>query len=96
MRDVISEVVDENSAATSFFVNSELRKRLPSKPSISKSHLSQIRHGLLLTLKKLEARPADRNRSGVKTGLKKYAHWFLQVVNRNLRIIYIDEAGCNA
>lgn len=95
MRNVISDIIGENSASTLSTINNELRRRLPLKPTISISHLSQVCHGMFFTVKKLDACPAARNRQDVKDNRKEYARWFLEIANRSPRVVYIDESGFN-
>ena len=95
MRSAVEDILGGNPAITLRDLNNELRRRLPNKPYISEGHLSRVCHGLLFTLKKLEAAPADRNRADVKEERHAYATWFLEVANRAPRVVYIDESGFN-
>lgn len=95
MRAVISSIIGENPAATLVNINAEMRRRLPSKPQISDTHMSKVCHGMFFTLKKLECCPADRNRDDVKERRKDYSSWFLEVAVCSPRIVYIDESGFN-
>ena len=60
MKAKISEILDRNPAITLQNLNRELRRQLPSKPTITDRHLGRICHGMLYTLKKLEVAPIDR------------------------------------
>ncbi|XP_076367171.1 uncharacterized protein LOC143255421 [Tachypleus tridentatus] len=79
----------------SIICGAELRRQFPDKPSVTPQHLGKICHGMLFTLKKLQAAPADRNRPDVKAERKDYALWFMETALRAPRVIYIDEMGFN-
>ena len=94
MREMISEIIAENPAATLVAINSELRQRLPSKPCISNNYVAQICRGMFYTVKKLES-PAARNSERVKQQRKEYARWFIEFELTKPRVVYINESGFN-
>ena len=53
-------ILDRNPAITLKDLNAELRRQLPSKPTITDRHLGRICRGMLYTVKKLETAPVDR------------------------------------
>jgi len=95
MRLLIEDILSRNPAITLRSMNAEIRRRLPDKPQICDSHLGRVCQGMFFTMKKLEAAPFDRNREDIKEDRRLYATWFLEVVNPNPRVIFIDEAGFN-
>ena len=95
MREAIANIIGRNPAATLRTINEELQRELPDKPVVSYKYLSTICKGMFFTLKKLEAAPADRNKTEVKQARKEYARWFIEVAFLSPRVIYIDESGYN-
>ena len=88
------EIVEENSDFTLDQINAELRRRLPDAAHISISSLCTVLDGELLTMKKLEDSPAERNSEAVKNQRRLYADWLLQDGVNN-QLVFIDEAGYN-
>ena len=62
------------------------------KPPISDTTVHRLLRGQLITLKKLEAAPAERNRADVKLARKTHVEW---LIAEDPHIIYIDESGFN-
>ena len=94
MRQEVVRIVEEHSEYTLNQINDELRIRLPNKPHISKSSLCALLDGQLITVKKLEDAPQQRNEDLIKERRQRYAQWLLQEgVNRIL--VYVDETGYN-
>ena len=60
MRNKVSEILDRNPTITLKDLNAELRRELPSKPTITDRHLGRICREMLYTVKKLKAAPVDR------------------------------------
>ncbi|GFO49870.1 hypothetical protein PoB_007637500 [Plakobranchus ocellatus] len=64
--DAMRAVVEEHPDFTIRNINRELRTRLPQSPAISQTTISGILDGLLVTTKKLEDAPAERNSDRTK------------------------------
>lgn len=60
MKAAMSEILDRNPTITMKKLNQELRRQLPQKPLICDSHVGRICSGMLYTVKKNTAAPADR------------------------------------
>ena len=86
-------IVEQHPEFTLDQINSELRTVLPTHAHIGRSTLSNMLHGDLIVMKKLEDAPAQRNSEDVKDGRKEFAEWILQAMNKEL--VFIDEAGIN-
>ena len=94
MTDTLVEIVGLFPAFTLRQINTELQTRLPNKPRIGLSTVCKVLDAQLITTKKLEDAPAERNSDATKTSRYEYAQWMLQYgVNRNL--VFVDEAGFN-
>ncbi|GFN84345.1 Dde superfamily endonuclease [Plakobranchus ocellatus] len=94
MRAVIRAVVEEHPDFTIRNINRELRTSLPQSPAISQTTISGILDGLLVTTKKLENAPAERNSDRIKQQRHAYATWLMHEVQET-EFIFIDEAGIN-
>ena len=92
MRETLVRIVEENAAFTLQQINAELRRRLPTKPQVSIASLHRALKFQLITLKKMENVPQERNRDDVVEARKEHAEWFVTNVEE---IIYIDESGFN-
>ena len=88
------DIVECHSDYTLDQINRELQRRLPNKPSISRSTLARLRELSLVSLKKLEDIPAARNSEDTKNARQQYATWLLQE-GLEQRLIFVDEAGIN-
>ena len=75
-------------------LNADLRNQIPHKPRVSISTLHRALDARFISLKKLEAVPAERNRQDVKDGRKDLAEWFLGDGDAQ-EVIFIDESGYN-
>ncbi|GFN78324.1 cub and sushi domain-containing protein 1 [Plakobranchus ocellatus] len=91
---VVRAVVEEHPDFTIRNINRELRTRLPQSPAISQITISGILDGLLVTTKKLEDAPAERNSDRAKQQRHAYATWLMHEVQET-EFIFIDEAGIN-
>ena len=92
MCEAIVNIVEENTAFTLEQINAELRRRLPIKPQVSLTSLHRALCGQLITLKKLESVPAERDRPDVVDAREIHAEWFILNIDE---VIYIDESGFN-
>lgn len=95
MASAVEDIINDNPAITLVGISDELRHRLPQKPSISRTTIARICDGLLISIKKLQRCPADRNREDVKSARRDYARWFLEEGQLSSNIVYIDESGFN-
>ena len=66
MRREVLDIVELHPDFTIQRINAELRVRLPRAPEVSRTALSNILDGLLITTKKLEDAPAERNSERTK------------------------------
>jgi transposase len=88
MKDTACEIVSEHAAWTLKQINNELRLRLPFKPSVSSTSLAKVLDSRLITMKKLEDIPGERNSLQTKEKRKEFAIWMLNTgVHREL--VYI-------
>lgn len=88
----LMECVEQHPTFTLRQLNEELRVRMPASPPISDTTIHRLLRGQLITMKKLEPTPADRNRVDVKLARKAHAEWLLA---EDPHLIYIDESGFN-
>ena len=88
------DIVSEHPEYTLMMINQELRLRLPNDPHVTPSTISNLLKGQLITMKKLEGAPAERNSERTKTQHRDFTTWLLQNAQR-FYFIYIDEAGIN-
>ena len=86
----LMECVEQHPTFTLRQLNEELRVRMPASPPISDTTLHRLLRGQLITMKKLEPTPAERNRVDVKLARKAHAEWLLA---EDPHLIYIDESG---
>jgi len=91
----IEDIVEANTTITLKELNAQLRRELPSKPHIEKTALASALNGMLITIKKLETNPFERNSDRVKTIRKDYSDFFLQEGVLYERVIFLDESGYN-
>lgn len=92
MIDCLVETVGQHPTFTLSQLNHELQLQLPWKPHVSDSTIHRLLRGQLITMKKLETPPAERNRQDVKEARKAHAEW---VVGQDPHLVYIDESGFN-
>ena len=88
------EILEENPDFTLEQLNEELRRRLPDAARISISTLCTVLDAELITMKKLEDSPTERNSDRVKNQRLLYANWLLQD-GVNQQLVFIDGAGYN-
>ena len=93
MRREVLDIVELHPDFTTQRINAELRVRLPHAPEVSRTALSNILDGLLIS-KKLEDAPAERNSERTKEQRHQFATWLMHHVH-GTEFIYIDEAGIN-
>jgi len=94
MKEVLREIVIDHPAFTLHQINSELQRRLPDKPQISRTTIADLLEACLIFTKNLETAPAERNSESTKQARQAYAQWFFnEGVQKEL--IFIDEAGVN-
>lgn len=86
------ECVEQHPTYTLRQLNEELRLRMPASPPISDTTIHRLLRGQLITMKKLEPTPAERNRVDVKLARKAHAEW---LIAEDPHLIYIDESGFN-
>ena len=75
-------------------LNQALRESFPAKPHVCNSTVSRALDAALITLKKCENVPQDRNSPAVKEDRVQYAHSMYEEGLQKHRI-YIDETGFN-
>ena len=75
------DIVEEHPEFTLEQTNEELRRRLPDAAHISISSLCTILDGELITMKKLEDSPTERNSDQVKIQRRSYAEWYCRMVS---------------
>ena len=92
--DAALELVEQHPEMTLDQINNQLRLSLPHHAHISRSTLSNMLHGQLIVMKKLEDAPVQRNSPEVKHCRQAFAEWLMQLPI-NTEIIFIDEAGIN-
>ena len=73
MRREVLDIVELHPYFTIQRINAELRVRLPRAPEVSRTALSNILDGLLITTKKLEDAPAERNSERTKEQRHQFA-----------------------
>ncbi|GFO48713.1 replication protein a 70 kda DNA-binding subunit [Plakobranchus ocellatus] len=94
MLETVIAIVSDPPDYTLTMINQELRVRLPGAPHVTPSTISNVLKGQLITMKKLEDVPAERNSERTKAQRRDFATWLLQNAQR-YNFIYIDEAGIN-
>ena len=94
MKNTIRDIVERHPDFTIRMINEELRRQLPQAPQVGRSTISSTLEGLMITLKKLEDVPAERNAANTKNLRLAHATWLMQNI-QNADFIYIDEAGIN-
>ena len=87
-------VVEQHPEFTLAQINANIRAEIPGEPHILISSLSNLLKSHLITLKKLEDVPADRNSDRVKEGRYEFAHWLFATGVHN-ELIFVDESGFN-
>lgn len=93
LRDAAVAIVEHHAEFTLDQINTELQTSLPNHARISRSTLSNMLHGELIVLKKLEDAPIQRNSVIIKQSRQEFAQWIMQ--NMEKELIFIDEAGIN-
>ena len=93
MVNMLLELVDEHPEYTLQQFNAALRERMPDKAHISGSTVAKVLECRLITIKKLEDAPAERNRADVVQLRHNFAHWLMENAEREM--IFIDESGVN-
>ena len=86
MRDSLQEILDNNPLLTFDTINTELRRRLLNKPTISRSTLARALDGMLLTLKLAEDIPEGQNDDRNLQQRVDCAQWFLRQSDLELYI----------
>ena len=81
MRREVLDIVELHPDFTTQRINAELRVRLPRAPEVSRTALSNILDGLLITTKKLEDAPAERNSERTKEQRHQFATWLMHHVH---------------
>ena len=66
MKNTIRDIVERHPDFTIRMINEELRRQLPQAPQVGRSTISSTLEGLMITLKKLEDVPAERNVANTK------------------------------
>ena len=90
----VRDIVHEHPDFTLVAINRELRARLPGALHVSTSTISNIRQGQIVTMKKLEDAPAERNSDATKEQRFEYCQWLMGNIQR-FDLIFVDEAGIN-
>ena len=78
MRECVVHIVEEHPEFTLNQINQELRAALPDKPHVGVSSVKSMLDGQLITLKKIDQVPQERNRDDVKMACQFYAEWLLK------------------
>ena len=92
--DAAVQIVEQHPDYTLQQINRELRLALPHHAHIGRSTLSNMLHGQLIVMKKLEDAPLRRNAMDVKNARLNFAQWIMQD-GVQMKMIFIDEAGIN-
>ena len=92
--DAAVTLVEQHPEFTLEQLNTELRSVLPQHAQISRSTLSNVLHGQLIVMKKLEDAPIQRNSEHVKEDRQSFAQWVMQLP-MHTDAIFFDEAGIN-
>jgi len=92
--DFLIMLIEANPCITLKEMNSQLREVFTTKPHISLATLARALDGQLITLKKVENVPGERNSERVKEMRATFGHWMYQEGLHGHRI-YIDETGFN-
>ena len=95
MRAVDRAAVEDYPDFTIRNINRELRTRLPRSPAVNQTTISGILDGLLITTKKFEDAPAERNSDRTKQQRHAFATWLIIHEVQETEFIFIDEAGIN-
>ena len=90
----VLDIVHEHRDFTLVAINRELRARLPGAPHVSTSTISNILQGQLITMKKLEDAPAERDSDATKEQRFEYCQWLMENIQR-FDLIFVDEDGIN-
>ena len=90
----VLDIVNEHPDFTLVAINRELRAYLPGALHVSTSNISNILQGQLITMKKLEDAPPERNSDATKEQRFEYCQWFMGNIQR-FDLIFIDEADIN-
>ena len=90
----VLDIVHEHPDFTLVAINRELRARLPGELHVSTSTISNILQVQLITMKKLEDAPAERNSDATKEQRFEYCQWLMGNIQR-FDLIFVDEAGIN-
>lgn len=70
-------VVEDHPEFTLDQLNSEVRAKLPNHPTVGRTTLAKVLHGQLVTMKKLEDAPGERNSDRVKEARFNFANWLM-------------------
>ena len=81
------ETVGQHPTFTLRQLNNEFQHQLLWKPRVSDSTIHRLLRGQLITMKKLETPPAERNRQDVKEARRDHARW---PVAEDPNLVYID------
>ena len=92
--DAAVDLVEQHPEMTLNQINNQLRLLLPHHAHISRSTLSNMLHGQLIVMKKLEDAPVQRNSPEIKQSRQAFAEWLMQLPITT-EVIFIDEAGIN-
>ena len=65
------------------------------EPAPSRTTMSEWLDGVLITIKKANPVPSERNSDRVKNMRKEYAEWYLALGDRKKNVVFIDEHGMN-
>lgn len=87
-------ITQEHPEFTLNQINGELRLRLPHSPAIGRTTLANMLSGRLISLKKLEDAPPERNSQAVKNQRFEFAEWLMRN-GIQCHLVFIDEAGIN-
>ena len=90
---MLLELVDVYPEYTLKQFNNALRECLPGMPAISTSTVAKVLECRLITTKKLEEAPVERNRADILQQRHDFAHWLMDNAEREL--IFIDKSGIN-
>ena len=91
----LQEIIEDQPAFTSNQIRHELHLRLPEKPVVGKTTITNALQARLITIKKLEDSPAERSSESTKNLRRVFAEWLLNDGIQRSELIFIDEAGVN-
>lgn len=88
------QIINEHPEYTLQQLSDEVQLHSPDQPRLSIATISRICQGQLITIKKLEDAPQERNSNSIKDQRASFANWLMQHGLQN-ELVFIDESGIN-